>query len=71
VNFKKNIDIMKKRVNKTVVVITALLTFGAIGVTAKMHHHKHAQYAQGENGQEHCMMWNACGSDDAAIAVEE
>jgi hypothetical protein len=56
---------------KGVVIITALLTFGAIGVTAKMHHHKHAQYAQSESAQEHCMMWNACGSDEAAITVEE
>lgn len=61
---------MKKKVNKTIVVVTALLTFGAIGVTAKMHHHKHAQYSQVENGQEHCFMWNACESDEAAVVEE-
>ncbi|MFT5821676.1 MAG: hypothetical protein ACI8ZM_002930 [Crocinitomix sp.] len=60
---------MKKRVNKTIVIVTALLTFGALGVTAKMHymhHQKHTQYAQSDNTQDHCFMWNGCETEEAA-----
>ncbi len=66
---------MKKRVNKIVVVITAVLTFGALGVTAKMHHmhhHKHhAQYMQGDNMQENCFMWQGvCDTEEATVETE-
>ncbi|NOQ70492.1 MAG: hypothetical protein GQ574_00735 [Crocinitomix sp.] len=66
---------MKKRINKTVVVITTLLTFGALGVTAKMthmHHQKHhAEYMQGDNEQGHCFMWNGCGAEETAPTQAE
>ena len=35
---------MKKRVNKIVVVITAVVTIGALGALAKSHHDCHQNY---------------------------
>lgn len=50
--------------------ITAVLTFGALGVTAKMthmHYQKHhGQYMQGDNAQGQCFMWDSnCGTEEA------
>jgi hypothetical protein len=66
---------MKKRINKVVVVITAVLTVGALGAAAKtvhMHHKKHnAQFMNGNHEQGHCFMWEGCESDKVETEAVE